>query len=87
MDSGSYADSEGQLKAAQGMDIHLPCPRTNWRDVFSAKSIRVSPAGFLSFMSPSFSVRCGMQSATDDLPKDGQCSARMFRMPYNLADT
>lgn len=28
-----------------------------------------------------------MQSATDDLPKDGHRSASMFKIPYNFVET
>jgi hypothetical protein len=55
--SGSYAILEGHHKAGLKGGMNVPWLRTNCRDVFSAKAVSDSPAGFLSFMSPSFSDR------------------------------
>lgn len=57
-----------------------PCSRTKAKEVFSAKTVRASPDGFLSLMSPSFSVRWPMAMAMQDLEKVGDFSARRHIM-------
>jgi hypothetical protein len=57
----------------------LPWLKTKEREVFSANSIKVSAAGFFNFISPSFSVKCGIAIAADDLPNVEERSARRVR--------